>query len=68
MNIFQSHVITYDNYKKLPINFVGSIAHHFKKQLLEVAKEFETRVGIIIKAPIGKLIEFIVIWNKNDTK
>jgi N-acetylglucosamine kinase-like BadF-type ATPase len=55
---FQSHIITYDNYKKLPINFVGSIAHHFKAQLLEVAKEFGTRIGIVIKAPIGKLIEF----------
>lgn len=52
------HILTYENYQKLPINFVGSIAHHFKKQLEEVAKEFGSRVGIIIKAPVGKLIEF----------
>lgn len=52
------HILTYENYQKLPINFVGSIAHHFKKQLEEVAKEFGSRVGIVIKAPVGKLIEF----------
>lgn len=55
---FNRHILTYDNYQKLPINFVGSIAHHFKNQLEEVAKEFGTRTGIIIKAPVGKLIEF----------
>mgnify|MGYP001580870408 CR=1 FL=1 len=55
---FKRHILTYDNYNKLPINFVGSIAHFFKKDLEIVAKEFGCRVGIIIKAPIGKLIEF----------
>ena len=55
---FTSHILTYENYQKLPINFVGSIAHHFKAQLEQVAKEFGTRVGIIIKAPVGKLIEY----------
>ncbi len=52
------HILTYENYKKLPINFVGSVAHHFKKQLEEVSKEFGSRIGIVIKAPVGKLIEF----------
>ena len=55
---FSRHITTYENYKKLPINFVGSIAHHFKTQLQEVAQEFESRIGIIIKAPVGKLIEY----------
>lgn len=55
---FTSHILTYENYQKLPINFVGSIAHHFKSQLEQVAKEFGTRVGVIIKAPVGKLIEY----------
>lgn len=52
------HILTYENYQKLPINFVGSVAHHFKKQLEEVSKEFGSRIGIVIKAPVGKLIEF----------
>ena len=57
-SFFDNHILTYENYQKLPINFVGSIAHHFKKQLEEVAKEYGSRIGIIIKAPVGKLIEF----------
>lgn len=55
---FEHHVSTYDNYKILPINFVGSIAHHFKYVVEEVAKNHGCRIGIIIKAPVGKLIEY----------
>lgn len=57
-SFFNHHILTYENYQKLPINFVGSIAHHFKNELQSVAKEFGARVGIIIKAPVGKLIEY----------
>jgi N-acetylglucosamine kinase-like BadF-type ATPase len=55
---FERHVSTYDNYKKLPINFVGSVAHHFKYVLEEVAKNHGCRIGLIVKAPVGKLIEY----------
>tara|TARA_Y100000589_G_scaffold332008_1_gene388552 strand:- start:1559 stop:2404 length:846 start_codon:yes stop_codon:yes gene_type:complete len=55
---FTRHILTYDNYQKLPINFVGSIAFHFKKQLKEVATEFGSKIGIVIKAPVAKLIEY----------
>lgn len=55
---FKRHITKYENYQKLPINFVGSVAHHFKPQLEKVASEYKTRVGTIIKAPVGKLIEF----------
>lgn len=55
---FERHVSTYDNYKRLPINFVGSVAHHFKNILEEVAKSHGCRIGLIVKAPVGKLIEY----------
>lgn len=55
---FERHVSTYDNYQRLPINFVGSVAHHFKYLLEEVAKNHGCRIGLVIKAPVGKLIEF----------
>lgn len=55
---FKRHVSTYDNYQKLPINFVGSVAHHFRYILEEVAKDNGCRIGLIIKAPVGKLIEY----------
>ncbi|MAW66266.1 MAG: hypothetical protein CMD18_08735 [Flavobacteriales bacterium] len=55
---FNRHIRTYENFQKLPINFVGSIAFHFKSQLEEVAKEFGSRLGIIIQAPVAKLIEY----------
>ncbi len=60
---FERHVSTYDNYQKLPINFVGSVAHHFKYVLEEVTKNHGCRIGTIVKAPVGKLIEY---HNKYD--
>jgi N-acetylglucosamine kinase-like BadF-type ATPase len=60
---FERHVSTYDNYQKLPINFVGSVAHHFKYVLEEVTKSHGCRIGTIVKAPVGKLIEY---HNKYD--
>jgi N-acetylglucosamine kinase-like BadF-type ATPase len=60
---FERHVSTYDNYKRLPINFVGSVAHHFKYVLEEVAKNYGCRIGLIVKAPVGKLIEYHYKYN-----
>jgi N-acetylglucosamine kinase-like BadF-type ATPase len=55
---FRRHIYKYDNYQKLPINFVGSIAYHFREILEEVAKAHNCSVGLVVKAPVGKLIEF----------
>lgn len=55
---FKRHIYKYDNFRKLPINFIGSIAYHFSDILAEVAKSNGCQLGIVVKAPVGKLIEF----------
>lgn len=55
---FKRHIYKYDSFQKIPVNFVGSIAFYFKEILQEVAKKHGASVGLVIKQPVGKLIEF----------
>ena len=55
---FKRHIHKYDSFKKIPVNFIGSIAFFFKEILQEVAKKHGATIGLVIKTPIAKLIEF----------
>ena len=54
MDLYVSH---YDNYKKQPVHFVGSIAYIFKEELKEVAATLSIQVEKIVKQPIDELIK-----------
>lgn len=49
------HVCRFDNYRSLPVHFVGSIAHYFEDVLREVAQRRFVNVGQIIKQPVYSL-------------
>ena len=51
------YVCHYDNYRKLPVHFVGSIAYIFKEELNEVATALSIQTGKIIKQPIDELMK-----------
>lgn len=55
---FLRNVASYDNYKNLPCNFVGSIAFYQKKALTEAAEALGITIGTIIQAPMEGLIKF----------
>lgn len=55
---FEKTICRYDNYKKLPVGFVGSIAGHFDKILYEVAKEKGVTIKKIINSPIDELVKY----------
>ncbi len=55
---FQRNVASYNNYKELPCNFVGSIAFYQKKALTEAAESLGITIGTIIQAPMEGLIKF----------
>ena len=57
-DFFNNVVTHYPEYQKYTFNSVGSICHHFEPILREVAAEFGMEVGVIIKAPMDKLIEY----------
>ncbi len=52
------HVVKYENYKNLPIHFVGSIAYYFSFILKELLSERNLKFGSIVKKPIDKLVDY----------
>jgi glucosamine kinase len=62
----QRHILKYEGCHRLPINFVGSVAHHFQDILKIVLDEHDLNLGIIIKKPIDKLVEYH-LQNINQT-
>lgn len=52
------HVWCYDNFREVPVHFVGSIAYHFRDVLEEVSKNFRFTIGRIIQKPIFPLADY----------
>ena len=58
-NLFiENKIKTVENYKNLPIHFVGSIAYYFQDILKETLKENNLIIGKIIQKPIDNLIKY----------
>lgn len=57
-DFFRESVSKYDDYKNLPVSFVGSVAYHFKHILDEVAASVGISIGRVEKAPMEGLIRF----------
>ncbi|MDI1232806.1 MAG: hypothetical protein PSX81_00835 [bacterium] len=55
---FKTHIVKYENYQTLPVNFVGSVAFVFKEYLLSVAAEYGVHIETIIKKPIDNLMQY----------
>lgn len=47
-----------DEIKTVPVHFAGSIAHFSKDEILEVAQEYNYKVGNIVRRPIDGLVKF----------
>ena len=54
------HVECYSNFKDVPVHFIGSIAYHFKNELVEACNQRGIRVGNMIKKPIDGLADYHV--------
>ena len=52
------HVLCFDNYREVPVHFVGSVAYYFKDILEEVAKKHSFTVGKIEKRPVEPLADY----------
>lgn len=55
---FKRNVAQYAQHKVLPIHFVGSIAFHFKQELIEVSDKLGYNLGKIEKSPVNGLIQY----------
>ena len=58
MAFFDEQVKRYDNYREVPVSFVGSIAFHYREILLEAASVNGVTVGKILQSPMPGLIAF----------
>lgn len=55
---FQRHVFKYNDFRSLPIHFVGSVAYHFQDILGELIKEHQLHMGVVLQKPIEALFNF----------
>ncbi len=58
---FTRNVANYENYRAMPVSFVGSIACHYRPVLEEAAAECGVKIGTIIKSPMEGLIKYHTI-------
>ena len=52
------HVIKYNGYQHVPINFVGSIAFHFQDVLSRCLEDRKLKIGTVVRKPIYPLADF----------
>jgi len=57
-DFFKNRIKPYDNYKELPVHFVGSIAFFSSDIINTVAKKYGATIGNIVRRPIDGLIEY----------
>jgi N-acetylglucosamine kinase-like BadF-type ATPase len=57
-DFFTHQVEKYSLYKQVEINFVGSVALHFKEQLQQVMQERGLKKGIILQSPMEGLVKY----------
>ena len=57
-DFFKNRIKPYDNYQKVPVHFVGSIAYFSSDMINKVAKKYNVTIGNIVRRPIDGLIEY----------
>jgi len=60
-DFFHAHIKKYEDYRALPIGFIGSIAFIYREILSEVALKEKVTISKILSSPIEGLIEYHVI-------
>ena len=57
-DFFFTHLCKFSESWKLPIHFVGSVAHGFRDVITELCRSYEFELGKILKNPMEGLIEY----------
>ena len=57
-SFFVRNVAQYDNYRNLPVGFVGSIAFHYRNVLEEAAAALDTTISIVLRTPMEGLVRY----------
>jgi N-acetylglucosamine kinase-like BadF-type ATPase len=54
----KNYIKQYDNYKEVPVNFVGSIAFYLKDELKQTFEKYDMKLGNVLRRPIDGLIAY----------
>jgi N-acetylglucosamine kinase-like BadF-type ATPase len=57
----ENYIKQYDNYKEVPVHFIGSIAFYLKEELATVLKKHQIQLGNVLRRPIDGLIEYHIL-------
>lgn len=54
----ENFICRFENYKTIPVHFVGAVAYYFSDILIEVIEKFEIQAHQIQKSPIDELVNY----------
>jgi len=60
ISFVENYIMQFENYKDVPVHFVGSIAFYLKDELASILNEYSIKIGNVLRRPIDGLIEFHV--------
>ncbi len=60
-SFIENYIKQFDNYKEVPVHFIGSIAFYLKEELGEVLTKHQIKLGNVLRRPIDGLIEYHIL-------
>jgi N-acetylglucosamine kinase-like BadF-type ATPase len=54
----ENYIKQYDNYREVPVHFIGSIAFYLREELRQVLDKHGVRLGNVLRRPIDGLIAY----------
>lgn len=57
----KNYIMQFENYKDVPVHFVGSIAFYLKEELEQVLSKYEIKIGNVLRRPIDGLIAYHIL-------
>ncbi len=57
----ENYIKQFDNYKEVPVHFIGSIAFYLKDELKSVLDKHGIQLGNVLRRPIDGLIEYHIL-------
>ena len=60
-SFIENYIKQFDNYKEVPIHFIGSIAFYLKDELSEALAKHNIKIGNVLRRPIDGLIAYHVL-------
>jgi len=54
----ENYIMQFENYKEVPVHFIGSIAFYLKDELETVLNQYEIKLGNVLRRPIDGLIAY----------